>query len=193
MYNNAPYNIGDRSLTFSQVYSRWFKSKYEDNPKGFSLSTVSATETAYKWTSPLHNRIFSELRTPDLQNILDGADLGYNSLRQIRTLFTQMYRYALEYELCSKDYAHFIQIKKPDDTESGSPFTKEEIALLWANVDAESKHQSTITALLILIYSGWRISEFLNMPLSDIDLEEWTMMVGTKTTAGEIWRPVWKS
>lgn len=185
LYNNDPYSIGDRTLTFSQVYDRWYKSKYEDNPKGFTQSTINTTQTAYKWVAAIHGRTFSELRTPDLQNVLDTVDLGYNSLRQIRTLFTQMYRYALEYELCGKDYAQFIQIKKPDDTESGVPFTKEEIKLLWANVDTENEYQATITALLILIYTGWRISEFLNMPIADIDLLEMTMTGGTKTAAGK--------
>ncbi|MBR3561932.1 MAG: site-specific integrase [Oscillospiraceae bacterium] len=185
LYNNDPYSIADRTLTFSQVYDRWFASKYGGDKQRFAKATICTTQNAYKWASALHNRVFSELRTTDLQNALDNIELGYNSLRQVRTLLTQMYKYALEYELASKNYAQFVTIKQPDDTESGVPFTKEEIALLWANVDTPSEHQAIITALLILIYSGWRITEFTTMPVADIDLTEWTMTGGIKTAAGK--------
>lgn len=185
LYNNDPFSIGDRSLTFSQVYDRWYASKFSGDVQRFSKATIRTTNNAYKLSAPLHDRIFSELRTTDLQNLLDSIDLGYNSLRQVRTLLNQVYKYALEYELCSKDYSRFIVIKQQDNTESGVPFTKEEIALLWAKVDTESEYQTIITVLLILIYTGWRITEFLTMPVADIDLTEWTMTGGIKTAAGK--------
>ena len=185
LYNSDPYSIGDRSLTFSQVYDRWYQSKYGGDNQRFAKATLSATDTAYKRLPALYDRVFSELRTTDLQNTLDNINLGYNSLRQVRTLLTQIYKYAMEYELCSKNYAQFIVIKQPDDTENGEPFTKEEIALLWSKVDDESQYQTIVTALLIMIYTGWRITEFMTMPVSDIDLTEWTMTGGIKTAAGK--------
>ena len=61
-----------------------------------------------------------------------------------------------------------------------SPFTNDEIKTVW-------EHQSDpwVDTVLILLYSGWRISEFLNLKPEDIDLKEGTMKGGTKTKAGK--------
>lgn len=185
LYNNDPYSIGDRSLTFAQVYERWYKQKFIDSKKKYSDSTIWSARASFQKCAALHDRVFSELRTPDLQNVIDDFSLSFSYLRHICTLLSQLYSYAMQYELCNKDYSAFIKIQKEDDNKPGVPFSKEEIALLWAHVDEESKHQVTITVMLVLIYTGWRISEFLNMPLSDIDLEAWTMKGGVKTEAGK--------
>ena len=60
------------------------------------------------------------------------------------------------------------------------PFTNDEIKTVW-------EHQSDpwVDTVLILLYSGWRISEFLNLKPKDIDLKEGTMKCGTKTKAGK--------
>jgi integrase len=42
-----------------------------------------------------------------------------------------------------------------------------------------------VDTILILTYSGWRISEFLNLKPVDISIQEWTMTGGTKTKAGK--------
>ena len=50
---------------------------------------------------------------------------------------------------------------------------------------AEYNRDPWVDTVLILLYSGWRISEFLNLKPEDIDLKEGTMKGGTKTKAGK--------
>ena len=102
-------------------------------------------------------------------------------MEHIVNLLHQVFRYAAEYDMIEKDYSQYIRITKANDDEAGIPFTKEEISLLWQNADAVP-HTDTI---LILIYTGWRITELLTMQTSDLDLINWTMTGGIKTAAGK--------
>ena len=66
-----------------------------------------------------------------------------------------------------------------------------EYAVLEEKAAAATAHHNELSAQIkaaekrILLYSGWRISEFLNLKPEDIDLKEGTMKGGTKTKAGK--------
>lgn len=184
-YNDNPFDVGKRDYTFSQVYDLWYAKKFTDSRRVYSDSTLRVSQAAYKRCAELHDRTFSELRTPDLQNVLNDFSLSWSYMRHIVNLYSQLYKYAMEYELVNRDYSRFVKIEKENDNQPGVPFTKEEIDLLWEHVNEESPCREMITVILVLIYTGWRIAEFLNMPISDIDLDEWTMKGGMKTAAGK--------
>ena len=59
-------------------------------------------------------------------------------------------------------------------------FCDDEINCLWNH-----QNEPWVDSVLILIYSGWRISELLNLKTADIDLQLGTMTGGTKTKAGK--------
>ena len=83
-----------------------------------------------------------------------------------------MYRYAEPRNLCDKNYAEYVQIKIEDDDEHGVPFTLAELKLLWDNKDDE-----TVEFMLIMCYSGYRISAYKKIK---IDLEELFFQGGVK-------------
>ena len=58
------------------------------------------------------------------------------------------------YELCDKDYSVHVRINTEDDDEHGVPFTDDEMKILW-----ENKENDVIQMLLIMCYSGFRITE----------------------------------
>lgn len=59
-------------------------------------------------------------------------------------------------------------------------FSDELIEQLW-NYAGEP----WVDTVLIFMYSGWRISELLNLKTADVDLQAGTMKGGTKTKAGK--------
>lgn len=63
---------------------------------------------------------------------------------------------------------------------SCQPFSKDEIKKVW-----EHQKEPWVDTVLILLYSGWRISELLNLKLENINLQAGTMKGGTKTKAGK--------
>ena len=74
-----------------------------------------------------------------------------------------MYKFALANDLCSKNYSQTVDIsqysdRNPDAIER-KPFSKDEIEVLWSKVDASEY----VAVVLMLIYSGCRISELLDL------------------------------
>lgn len=72
-----------------------------------------------------------------------------------------MYKYAMSHDIVTKDYSDYIEIAhhKNDDESSKEPFSSKEIELLWENVHSNEY----IQVILMLIYSGVRISELLEL------------------------------
>lgn len=180
-YNRSPFDVKKRDMTFEEVYLAWFKWKYENSSKTYSKSSVSCTIGAFNKCSSLHSMKINEIHTKHMQDILDNHTLSHAYMEHIVNLLHQVFKYASEYDIIDKDYSQYIKITKAEDDEAGVPFTKEEIHSLWQNVD-KIPYTDTV---LILIYTGWRITEFLTMHTSNINISDWTMTGGIKTSAGK--------
>ena len=175
--NKDPVDIAHRNKTFEEVFKDWYKWKYKtavDAP-GKKTSSQYCALAAFKHCDQIHSRIMPDISALELQQILDRADLSHSMLEHVKTLFNQMYRYALQFDIVAKNCAEFVRIGKEDDTESGIPFTDEEIQKLWDHRDVPF-----VDTVLIYIYSGWRINELAGMPLESIDLEARTFTGGLK-------------
>lgn len=179
-YTANPYDLSINNLTFSDIYKLWFEWKYIKGVKKYSVSSIACAKGAFNKCTALHDRIFKEIRTPDMQAIIDDYTLSHAYMEHIQLLFNQLYKFALQFDYVEKDYAQFVRITKEDDDESGVPFTPEDIQKLWQQVN-----KPWVDSILILIYSGWRISELLNMPVSDIDTTNMTFKGGVKTKASK--------
>lgn len=164
-------------LSFSQVYELFYKDKFEQDKIEYSISTKSAYRTAFKNCTTLHDRVFKDLKHSDLQELVDKCPLRHASKEYIVNLLKQMYRYAMIHELVEKDQARFVQIKEKDDDEHGVPFSLKEIKILWDNKD-----DAVCAMILIMIYTGFRISEYSNI---EINLKDMYLKGGLKTKAGK--------
>lgn len=162
--------------TFSDVYEEFYEWKY-GGKKEYSQASKNATRSAFKNCAKLHTRIFSELRYEDLQKVIDECPKKHASLELIVSLFKQMYAYADIHEYCEKDYSAHVKINKADDDEHGVPFTDDELKILWDN-----KEDSIIEMVLIMCYSGFRISAYNTL---EINLVEKYFKGGVKTKAGK--------
>lgn len=183
-YNENPYDVDLRSLTFTEVYEKWYMRKFGKDPnlkqKGQRSSAEYASRAAYKKCLVLHDKTYSQIRTLEMQEIVDRPDYSRSMTEHISALLRNMGKYALEFDIISKDYASFITINKEDDTDSRVPFTPDEMKKLW-----ENKDKPFVDTILIYCYSGWRINELAGMPLDKIDLKKKTFHGGLKTAAGK--------
>lgn len=77
-------------------------------------------------------------------------------------MFNQLYDYALKNDICNKDYSSYVDVVQYKDRNPNkydrNKFEKNEIDLLW--VQKEDKYYQIV---LMLIYSGVRISELLDL------------------------------
>lgn len=179
----AVYNASSRNAkegkTFTQIYEEYFDYKYNrDKTRNYSAQSKQSTKAAFKNCSQLHDKIFSQLSTADLQKVVDDCPLKHASKELIVSLFKQMYAYAEMNDLCNKDYSAYVKINTADDDEQGVPFSPEELETIWRHKDDSSVYRG----ILIMIYSGFRIAAYSKL---EINLDEKYFCGGVKTAAGK--------
>lgn len=122
-----------------------------------------------------------DIKTRHLQEAMDNCSKGQSTKRKIKYLFGQMFAYAMQNDIITKDYSSFVDIGKNTTENKREPFSNKEIEILWKYLlDIEF-----IDTILIMIYSGFRIGELLELETKNIDLINMTMTGGLKTEAGK--------
>ena len=149
-YNKNPFDVAAAKITFQEVFEKWSASKFQT----ISTSNVHGYNASYKLCGTLYNKVFKEIRLADLQYVVD-----------------QMYDYAMKNDICNKDYSEFVDIAKYKDRNPNkmdrNKFTKENIERLW-----EQKDDKYYQIVLMLIYTGVRISELLDLKKENVFLDE---------------------
>ncbi|MDD3049759.1 MAG: tyrosine-type recombinase/integrase [Candidatus Cloacimonetes bacterium] len=180
-FNKNPYGIEVSTITFDEVYTNWSDKKY----KKISDSNANGYKASYKCCADLYTIPFVNIRTPHMQDIVDTCGKNYPTLRKLKVLFNQLFEYAMENDIVVKDYSEFIDIiqykdKNPNKIDR-EPFTNAEVKKLWDSVDSNEYVQ----IVLMLIYSGVRISELLDLKKEDIYLKErYFDVIDSKTPDG---------
>jgi integrase len=166
-------------ITFQEVYDEWSKSKYEY----ISKSTADNYRAGWKYLSKFGKVKMKELRTSQLQSVIDGcykAKMSRSTLSKIKLVAVMLYDYAMENDIVSKNYAEYIKLPKVEKEEK-EVFTDIEIQKLEKAADAVP----WVDTILILIYSGMRINEMLGLTKFSVDFERQVITGGLKTDAGK--------
>ena len=166
-YNNNPFDTKAAKMTFSDVYEEWSRRKFptisESNVKGYTAS--------YKSCEPLYNKVFKDIKLVDLQTVIDTCGKNFPTLKKIKVLFNQLFDYALKNDICNKDYSSFVDIVQYKDRNPNkydrNKFEKNEIDIIW-----EQKEDKYYQIVLMLLYSGVRISEMLDLKKENVHLDE---------------------
>ena len=174
-YNRDPWDVDRAKITLQQLFDLWKEKKAPKLGESNRASMISA----YKYCKPLERKPYKNIKAFQMQETIDTCGKSYSTQAAIKNLWNHLDRFALELDIISKRYSELLT-SDPIPPTSRLPFTNDEIKTVW-------EHQSDPWAdtVLILLYSGWRISEFLNLKPEDIDLKEGTMKGGTKTKAGK--------
>lgn len=135
---------------------------------------------AWKYCESLvGEKLMRDMKTNDWQECVDKArDMGRSksTISKIRNLASKLCQEAMKDDIISRNYAELLsgggkEVKERDI------FTEKEIALLKEH---DSDYQARF--ILILIYTGMRINELLNVTYSDI--HDGYIIGGEKTEAG---------
>ena len=180
-YNSNPYDMDANKVTFSEVFEKWSSEHF---PK-VSKSNIQGYNASYKLCGALESMKFHEIRKSHLQSIVDSCGKNYPTLKKLKVLFTCLYKFAMENDICAKDYAKYVDISQYKDRNPNKydrkPFSKEEIKILWKWKDTNEY----ISIIIMLIYSGCRISELLDLKKENINMKERCFdIVAAKTEAG---------
>jgi len=176
-YRKNPYTLDAAVCTFEEVFEMWKKKKYADASK----SVQKSNNTAFNNSAPLHKMKMRDIRTAHMEQIIAETTLGYNSQVLMKTLWGQLYKYAIEHDICQKNYAEYVKLKDKDPGTKRTAIPPEDREKIWKAIDAGDR-DAEIT--MIYIYTGMRASELLKVKKENVNLDTRIMIGGLKTEAG---------
>ncbi len=176
-YNGDPYDLNATNVSFADMYN-----EYMDTAKNMGDSLQHNNKVAFKQMAEFHARPFVEIRAAEWERAINELSCKSHSKRRIRVLLSAIYALAIKKGVCKKNLSEEIHIDSSNDAPSKEriPFSDSEIAMLWEHSDA-----TDVAMVLILIYSGVRISELLDLETSSVHLEQQYFSVkDSKTKSG---------
>lgn len=182
-YNKIHRNtsLAGHQMTFEELYHRWLSRHIADTSP--SASAISGYKNSYQHCSSIHGMPFTDIKYNDYQLIIDGmkkSGLSYSSLKKVRSLISLMSAYAAKIEVGSKDYAPLLSLGRNHPVRPHKPFSRQKINRLWKLTDCPGSD-----TVLILLYTGMRIGELLNLMKSDINQRQQLIRITrSKTEAG---------
>ena len=171
-------NQSRQSLTLQQVYEMWLPS----HAKSVSSNTLNNYGSAFAHLVSIHGISMSNITYLQLQAIIDhmlNAGLSYSSCKKVRTLISQLFDYAIINRWCSTNYAKFLNLGHNKPVRPHKPFTTQAINRLW-------RLESPLHDIpLILLYTGMRASELINLKARDVNRKQRTIKItSAKTKSG---------
>lgn len=175
------HSLPGHQITLTELYYRWLPAHTADTVP--SRSTLCSYENSFKHLSSLHQEPFASLKYMDYQRIMDDmrkSGLSYSSLKKVRSLISLLSQYASKIELTNQNYAPLLSIGKNKQVRPHKPFSRQKINRLWKNIDA-----ANVDTVLILLYTGMRVSEMLHLKKSDVNLRHgYIRITKSKTVSG---------
>ncbi len=89
-YNQSPFDVDLRKLTFAEVYDLWCRSKFKVNP------IKSVYVAAYKNLADLHDLTFAGIRKRHIQAVIDVCPLSVPAMNHMKSVCSQMFKYAID-------------------------------------------------------------------------------------------------
>lgn len=175
-YNKRPWDIDARALTIEDLWQVFLKTKF----KNYAKNTQSNFKTSYNYLSPLANKPYAAYKTHHFEMFLDSLECSDNVKNNIIKLLKHIDDIAYQLDVIDKKYAYGIMSRRVERRSERRPFSEEEIETLWQHVD-----EPFIDYIIIMIYTGFRINEFIKLRDKDFNLDEWTITGGSKTEAGK--------
>lgn len=182
LYRQDPFNLQYSTMTLEELYERWSEQHYET----VSHSNVVGCKASWKLCEPIKKMRLVDLKLDHFQMVFDNSGKNSPTLKKLKITLGLMYDYAVKHEILSQDkraIIRYIDIKKAGNpnARNKNKFTKTEIKTLWKWKDASPY----FSVILMLLYTGCRISEFLDLKKENVNLEEkWFDVVASKTEAG---------
>lgn len=177
-YRKNPYTVEASTVTFAEVYDMWSKKKFPTVSKQSQYSYSGA----FKHSEPLHNMKMRDIRTKELEGIMLNLKGGFQLQSNLRLLWGQLFKFALEHDYVQKDYSDFVTLRDKEPETKRDAIPKADIARIWKEID---KGNEVAEIAMIYLYTGLRASELLETTKANVFLDKRIMIAGKKTEAGK--------
>lgn len=174
-YHKNSYDIDMSKLTLGEIYDKWI-SRIEHK---ISQNALNAHNMAKMRFGKMADVPIVKIKADQLQDWMDSIELKPSSKIRLKSTMNQVFNYAIKNGIITTNYVQYVEINEKIE-KTGKIFTDEELQTLW-----ENKDDPTVRWILILIYTGMRIGELLQMTSSTMFLSSSYMVGGLKTEAGK--------
>ena len=174
-------NNKNNKITFEEVYSIWIKYK---NLKNSSLKNI---HSYFNNSLKLHKLPIANINGILLQDIFHSLNLSNGTLRNLKSFWSNLWDFAVLNDFANKNYPKYLKLPMKEKGKRTSKrervFSSEELVILWSNLYKDKRN--IVDIVLILCYTGLRISELLNIKIKDINLKHtYIDIVDSKTSSG---------
>ena len=172
----------DDKMTLKEVYESY---KLDPDYNNLIRKTQVKYNSNFMHYIDLHNTPINLINQYDLQTVInDKVKNGYDdvvggkvvhkeyskdTIRQLKTVMVKIYDHAIENGLVERNIAKDLVVRgeKEKGKEGKNPFTDEELILMYKH-----RHQIPfLNHILVMALTGLRTSEYRNLKVSSIDLE----------------------
>lgn len=169
------------TITLSDVYGLWSARKYAKA----GAASVASYKASWARLSALGGRHMRELTIDELQAVIDRdeqAGLSKSSIQNDKTLMKALFRFAMERDIVMKDYSEFVELPTVAAKHEKGAFTEAQLRQIEQLAAEGFPYADTV---LMLCYTGFRITEFLTLTPLSYDVKEDALCGGIKTAAGK--------
>lgn len=169
------------SFTVEDAYEAW---------KGPHFATIGVKgiegyETSWRYIEPLYKRKMRDIRTQDLQNIIDDAVEAGKSrslCEKIKQLESQLCKWAVDNDVLPRNMAERVKLPRVEEKEKRI-LTDDEILQIESLVN-DPTHGRIAKIVMVLTYTGLRVSGLTTLKVEDVHLDDGYMVGGVKTEQG---------
>lgn len=173
-YNKNPLLFSGK--TFKEISYLWFTSVKEK----LTISSIKKIEIILKFFTILNEYKISDIKLFQLQKIFDEMTFSYNYKGNCKSVLNRIFDFAVKNDFIESNKVKFVELGKKNIIIERKIFTKNEINILWKNLEIKN-----VYLILILIYTGMRVGELLNLKVADVDLCNKAIYIRkSKTDAG---------
>ena len=165
-----------KTLTFKQLYDLWLPTHKA------GAQTMGCYTAAIKHFSDVYHMRLTDIDIDDLQECMDDCPAGKRTRENMRSLVSLMYKYGIPRHVIPENLnlSPFLSVTGEAAAKRDS-FTEEQIKKIRAAAGAVEYADY----ILIMIYTGFRPSEFLALTRADYDIVNCVLTGGAKTDAGK--------
>lgn len=170
-YLTDPYDLNTKDIKLIDVFEKWQKQT------DLAETTVQSYISGMNQAKQLWNMNIRDIKAIHLEGVMEDMKPHMRSI--FKNAMGHIYKYGMKHELVDKNIMGLISVRSKMETKEKTPFTLVEIDKLKS-----FKHPLNDT-VLILLYTGLRINELLDIKCEDVYLDKRYMIGGAKTKAGK--------
>lgn len=174
-FNKKPWDIEADKITLAELFNLWIEKRSDKLGK----SNLRSLKSAYTHCRELEKLRYNQIKSYQMQDTIDNCGCSYSTQGAIKNLWGHLDRFAMELDVINKRCSELLTSAPIPET-TKEIFTDDEVNRLW-----ENKNYPWVDSVLFFLYTGFRISEMLQLKTENIDLKERTMIGGVKTEAGK--------